>query len=122
MNRRASMAPNQKEQPADPNKQPENEIEESEYSKAKLYRFQTIYEFDHKSRSRHYKRELIKKFDKEIKAMRERKLQNVDLMMNEADKVLSQLGNEEDFATFSENLYTNAEQAGKIRGITRLQI
>jgi len=43
-------------------------------------------------------------------------------MMNEADKVLNALGNEEDFVTFSENLYTNSEQANKIRGITRLQI
>ena len=81
-----------------------------------------MYIWDHKSHSRHYKRELIKKFDKEIKAMREKKLRNVDLMMCEADKVLNALGSEDDFVTFSENLYTNAEQAGKIRGITRLQI
>ena len=65
---------------------------------------------------------MIKTFDKEIKAMRERKQQNVDLMMNEANKVLNQLENEDEFATFSENLYTNYEQANKIRGITRLQI
>lgn len=42
--------------------------------------------------------------------------------MNEADKVLNALGNEDGFVTFSENLYTNSEQANKIRGITRLQI
>lgn len=43
-------------------------------------------------------------------------------MMTEADKVLNQLENEDEFQTFSENLYTNYEQANKIRGITRLQI
>lgn len=87
-----------------------------------LIKYKTIHEFDYTSKSRHYKRDLIKIFEKEIKAMREKKLKNVDLMMSEADKVLNAMGNEENFITFSENLYTNSDQANKIKAITRMQI
>lgn len=56
----------------DTKKEKDEDIEE-ELSKAKLFRFKTIHDFDYKSRSRYYKREMIKTFDKEIKEMRERK-------------------------------------------------
>lgn len=77
MQRRQSIAdvrpkeptPNGEDKPADG----ETTENQNQYTKAQLFRFQTIHDYDHKSRSRHYKRELIKKFDKEIKEMREKK-------------------------------------------------